>query len=63
LVNKLEAGLSQLALEPEPNAPALQQVSAQVKDQLAVLQFALANATVDGGQGIASFADEIEAFR
>ena len=47
LVHQLEAGLSQLALEPEPNAPALQQVSAQMKDQLAALQFDLANALVD----------------
>jgi hypothetical protein len=46
-VHQLEAGLSQLALEPEPNAPALQQVSAQMKDQLAALQFDLANALVD----------------
>jgi hypothetical protein len=46
-VHQLEAGLSQLALEPEPNAPALHQVSAQVKEQLAVLQFDLANVLVD----------------
>lgn len=50
LVHQLEAGLSQLALEPEPNAPALQQVSAQVKDQLAALQFDLANALVDSNR-------------
>lgn len=47
LVHQLEAGLSQLALEPEPNAPALHQVSAQVKEHLAVLQFDLANALVE----------------